>query len=140
MKREIWGGLSTNEKENIKFSDAVQTMFGNLGDARRMYLTQVQLKVIVSKMMQSTPEDDNIYRIDVAPPDKIEVLCFGMDRLDGDIQGVYSNVNELPNWMQERISVLSMLPPNTSGAHDVDGIGRRITESVYWVYAPKTDV
>jgi hypothetical protein len=60
-----------------------------------------------------------------------------MDKLDDTIEGVYDNINDLPNWMQERLSVLSMLPPNTSGGNDVEGIGRRITESIYWVYAQK---
>ena len=83
------------------------------------------------------PHDDDIYRVDVEPPTRIEVICFGIDKLDDTVEGVYDNINDLPNWMQERLSVLSMLPPNTAGANDVKGIGRRITESIYWVYAQK---
>jgi hypothetical protein len=83
------------------------------------------------------PHDDDIYRVDVHPPTHIQVICFGIDRLDSTVEGVYDNINDLPNWMQERLSVLSMLPPNTSGGNDVKGIGRRITESIYWIYAQK---
>lgn len=88
-------------------------------------------------LLNSGAHDDDIYRVNVAPPTHIEVICFGIDRLDDSVEGVYDNINDLPNWMQERLSVLSMLPPNTSGGNDVEGIGRRITESIYWVYAQK---
>jgi hypothetical protein len=88
-------------------------------------------------LAKQEPHNDDIYRVNVSPPTHIEVICFGMDKLDDTIEGVYDNINDLPNWMQERLSVLSMLPPNTSGGNDVEGIGRRITESIYWVYAQK---
>jgi hypothetical protein len=88
-------------------------------------------------LMLREEHNDDIYRVNVSPPTHIEVICFGIDKLDDTIEGVYDNINDLPNWMQERLSVLSMLPPNTSGGNDVEGIGRRITESIYWVYAQK---
>lgn len=88
-------------------------------------------------MVKEGQHDDDIYRVNVDPPTRIEVICFGMDKLDDTVEGVYDNINDLPTWMQERLSVLSMLPPNTSGMNDVKGIGRRITESIYWIYAQK---
>ena len=86
------------------------------------------------RMLQDM-HDDDIYRINIAYPNRIELICFGMDKLDVGIEGVYDNINSLPNWIQERLSVLSMLPPSSTGDNDVDGIGRRISERVYWVYA-----
>jgi hypothetical protein len=86
------------------------------------------------RMLQDM-HDDDIYRINIAYPNRIELICFGMDKLDVGIEGVYDNINSLPNWIQERLSVLSMLPPSSTGDNDVEGIGRRISERVYWVYA-----
>lgn len=117
------------DKQVLKREDSyvVAKKFANLGE----------LSLVGLSLTQKNPIDDDIYRVNVAPPTHIEVICFGIDRLDDSVEGVYDNINDLPNWMQERLSVLSMLPPNTSGGNDVDGIGRRITESVYWVYAQK---
>lgn len=89
-------------------------------------------------VVKKDPTDDDIYRVEITLPlSQVQIICFGIDRLDDTIEGIYDNINDLPNWMQERLSVLSMLPPNTSGGNDVEGIGRRITESIYWVYAQK---
>lgn len=108
-------------------------------DLRRYLIKTTDVLSITQAMrtinFENVVSDDRIYRVDVEPPTKIEVICFGIDSLDDGVEGVYDNINDLPNWMQDRLSVLSMLPPNTSGGNDVEGIGRRITESVYWVYA-----
>ena len=119
----------THDKWALKREDfyTVSKKFGDLG----------ALALVGLSLTKQDPHNDDIYRVNVSPPTHIEVICFGMDKLDDTIEGVYENINDLPNWMQERLSVLSMLPPNTSGGNDVEGIGRRITESIYWVYAQK---
>lgn len=100
--------------------------------------SEIGMRMLMERSLtKQEPHDDDIYRVDVEPPNHIEVICFGIDKLDSTVEGVYDNINDLPNWMQERLSVLSMLPPNTSGGNDVKGIGRRITESIYWIYAQK---
>jgi hypothetical protein len=113
----------------LKIEDA-HTLYKKFPDAG----AQALMGLSVAKQ---EPHDDDIYRVDVEPPNHIEVVCFGIDKLDDTVEGVYDNINNLPIWMQERLSVLSMLPPNTAGMNDVKGVGRRITESIYWVYAQK---
>jgi len=89
--------------------------------------------------MLTDEHDSNIYRINISKTvsggNSIHVICIGMEKVDAYLEGVYDDLNELPQWMKERIAVLSMLttePPT----EDVKGIGRRINETTYWVYRP----
>ena len=83
----------------------------------------------------SRMDDNNAYRIDVRSNGRVEVLCFGIESIDTELEGYYDSLQDLPKWVQERIALLSMLksePPT----EDVEGVGRRISESTYWVYKP----
>jgi len=80
-------------------------------------------------------EDNNAYRIDIGSTGRVEVLCFGIESIDTELEGYYDSLQDLPKWVQERIALLSMLksePPT----EDVEGVGRRISVSTYWVYKP----
>lgn len=80
--------------------------------------------------------DDNTYRISIFP-DGVDVMCFGLESVDSCLEGHYDRIDDLPNWVKERIAVLNMIPvsPPTS---TVEGVGRRISAHVYWVFAPTT--
>lgn len=56
--------------------------------------------------------------------------------LDGVCDAHYDSVDLLPKWVQERLSVLSMMP-STPPTKEVDGVGRRISANVYWVELPE---
>lgn len=74
-----------------------------------------------------------VYRVKVQSSGSVEVLLLTMGDIDDPYCGVYSSAECLPQWMQDKIAVLSMLsekPPT----EDVPGIGRRIYSDVYWVY------
>lgn len=74
-----------------------------------------------------------VYRVKLKDTGSIEVLLLTMGDIDDEYCGVYSSTEYLPQWMQDKIAVLSMLsekPPT----EDVPGIGRRIYSDVYWVY------
>jgi len=76
---------------------------------------------------------ENVYRIYIAPDSKsIEVVCLGIDNVDSEAEGIYSDTSQLPDWMQDRIAVLSMMkvnPPQTK----IEGVGMRVDEHVFWV-------
>lgn len=76
---------------------------------------------------------DNVYRVYLSPDtNHIEVICLGIDSIDSEAEGIYSNTSELPAWMQERLAVLSLMkvdPPQTK----VEGVGMRVDEHVYWI-------
>ena len=96
---------------------------------------QVDIRSASYKMLENIPQihDDNIYRVSVCP-DGVDVVCFGMG-VDTIHDGHYINVDVLPKWVQERLAVLMMMtsaPPT----EEVEGVGRRISRDVYWVYKP----
>lgn len=76
---------------------------------------------------------DNVYRVYISPDSKsVEVVCLGMDSIDGEAEGIYDDTSQLPMWMQERLAVLSMMkvnPPQTK----VEGVGMRVDHNVYWI-------
>lgn len=81
-----------------------------------------------------SPLDDKIYRVSIFP-DGVDVICLGLDNVDSNLEGHYDHVDDLPNWVQERLAVLSMMsasPPTNM----IEGIGRRISKHVYWVFTP----
>ena len=87
------------------------------------------------KMLENVPtiNDDHIYRVSICP-DGVDVVCFGMG-VDTVHDGHYINADVLPKWVQERLAVLMMMsyaPPT----EEVEGVGRRISRDVYWVYKP----
>lgn len=86
--------------------------------------------------MHRVPHDDNIYRVSVFP-DGVDVVCFGLESVDSQLEGHYDDANHLPNWVKERLAVLNMIPV-TPPTNEVEGVGRRISGHVYWVFAPDT--
>jgi hypothetical protein len=88
-------------------------------------------------MQMMTPiNDDNIYRVSLFP-DGVDIVCFGLDSIDSCLEGHYDRIDDLPDWVKERLAVLNMIPvvPPTQ---EVGGVGRRISGHVYWVFAPTT--
>lgn len=75
-----------------------------------------------------------IFRVSVEVND-VSIVHLGVMNVDLAKEGEYADVHALPKWVQERIAVLMMLsfPPSQR----VEGIGRRISENVYWVYEPE---
>lgn len=66
---------------------------------------------------------------------KISVTYLGIESVDDSLSSDYDCVEQLPQWMQERLAMLNMLsyePPTEI----VDGVGRRISKSTYWVEKP----
>lgn len=81
-----------------------------------------------------TPHDDNTYRVSIFP-DGVDVVCFGLESVDSQLEGHYDRVDDLPGWVKERLAVLNMIPA-TPPTNSVEGVGRRISVHVYWVFAP----
>jgi hypothetical protein len=90
----------------------------------------------VMNMAKDVVHDDNIYRVSIFP-DGVDIVCFGLSSIDSDIDGHYDQTDDLPEWLKERLAVL-MIMNATPPTSDVEGVGRRISSHVYWVYAPET--
>ena len=81
-----------------------------------------------------TPTNDITYNIQIHHTTKtVQVASIGMNCVDADLKGYYMSVDDLPLWVQDRLSVLMMLdvPPPIN---DVDGVGSRLGPYTYWVY------
>ena len=98
-----------------------------------MIWSEQELLLIVSSYMRKR-RPDTVYRVVINDETKlVHVISFGMERVDVSPERVYDGVNGLPEWMQEGIALLMMTsaePPT----NEVDGVGRRIDETTYWLY------
>lgn len=87
--------------------------------------------------MPRAPHEDNIFRVNIAS-EGVDIMCLGLERVDSDVDGYYDCPDDLPDWVQERLAILMMMdatPPTT----EVEGVGRRISASIFWVYGPEAD-
>ena len=80
------------------------------------------------------PHDDNIYRVTIAEDNgHVRVACIGLESVDAIVDGNYTSIKALPDWMQEKLTLLSMLS-HTPPTEPVEGVGRRINAEIYWVF------
>lgn len=101
-------------------------------------VTGLRLHDMLRTVMSIGPEP-RVYRVYIYTPERkagVKVMCFGMDAVDCELEGEYDSVDELPDWVKERLAVL-MVMPSTPPTVELEGVGRRISASVFWVHAPK---
>lgn len=86
-------------------------------------------------------EDHTVYRVLILP-DMVKVSLIGVRSLTKSDEnhmevGWFNSVNELPNWVQERLAMLTMCNADRSRnkREEVPGIGRIISSDIFWVYA-----
>jgi hypothetical protein len=79
--------------------------------------------------------DSATYRVQIRSSG-VDVFCFGLESIDAKCEGAYTSVDSLPQWLQERLAVL-MVASSTPPTVEIPKIGRRISERVFWVYAPE---
>ena len=124
LGESTWLG-DTTEKEFLKYRDMIEANGWRECRRRRAYWIGDT---------QHIPPDDNIYRVNIDPDTGyVKVACIGLERVDALVNGNYSGTHTLPDWMQEKLAVLTMMsskPPTET----VDGVGRRINDDTYWVY------
>ena len=78
--------------------------------------------------------DDNIYRVTVNPNTKVvDIICFGLEGIDTSVCRRYMGINETPQWIREKLAVLTMMD-DTPPTEEVDGVGRRIDTNTFWVF------
>ena len=98
-----------------------------------LILSEHELLIIVSSFMRKRLSD-TVYRVVLNEETKlVHVISFGMEKVEVSPERVYNSANDLPKWMQERVALLMMTsakPPT----EEVDGVGRRIDETTYWLY------
>lgn len=131
---------ATKLEGGMRVSEAIRTLVTQpvtQEDRMRVLnkIWQYDIATTSYKMLENVPtiSDDCIYRVSICP-DGVDVVCFGMG-VDTKHDGHYINADVLPKWVQERLAVLMMMT-YTPPTEEVEGVGRRISRDVYWVYKP----
>ena len=123
-----WDGCARNgwvagQKEVVWRSHALKELWRTeCGKAHNYYPLALAVK-----------DEPKTYRISINQKGGIEVVCFDLENIDSELEGYYDEVSALPVWVQERIAVLAVCSPNPP-TPTVEGVGRRISENIYWVY------
>lgn len=81
--------------------------------------------------MQLAAQAKDVLRLEVVDG-SVTIIDFSLEMLDNDISGWYSEVDLLPDWVKDRLALLMMVDP-TPPTKYVDGVGRRISETVFWI-------
>lgn len=81
--------------------------------------------------IQLAAQAKDVLRLEVTDG-SVTIIDFSLEMLDNDISGWYSEVDLLPDWVKDRLALLMMVDP-TPPTKYVDGVGRRISETVFWI-------
>lgn len=103
---------------------------------RDLSLAMLGVELLACEMEnENITMDDMIVRVHVSP-NSVHVFLLGLKTLDYDLKDVYDSVDDLPKWVQERLALLMMISTNPPTAV-VKGVGRRISEDIFWVFPPE---
>jgi hypothetical protein len=105
---------------------------GNWRDANgsKMLSAPEEVLMMYLEMVKELP----IYRIQINGDNTVETTCYEMlDAFDPELKKYYETLDDLPKWVQDKLAVL-MLLDHTKVNEEVEGVGRRINENVYWVF------
>ena len=90
-------------------------------------IDDIGLNVTVEQVGQSR----EVFRLEVVDG-SVTIINFSLEMLDNDVSGWYSEVDLLPDWEKDRLALLMMVDPIPPTKY-VDGVGRRISETVFWI-------
>lgn len=86
----------------------------------------------LTMQMICNPDTDFVWRIEENDDGSVECTYIGFCAIDSDRIKTYTSSQELPEWIKDRVAVLRMMPPDPNKSI-VFGVGRRVSENVYWV-------
>ena len=83
--------------------------------------------------------DKPIYRVRVNEKLGIDIECYDLlENWYPELEKHYEVIGDLPKWVQEKLAVLMVLDPDIPNG-EITGIGRRISQRVFWVYTDGRD-
>lgn len=78
-------------------------------------------------------EKEPVYRLNLGKKPRVAVVCYDLiENFAPELESDYDSVNDLPIWAQEKLAVLMLLDPKEVN-DPIEGVGRRINESVFWI-------
>ena len=76
-------------------------------------------------MVYSMSLYDTLYSVTVSKhTKKVYVSCIGINCVDNELEDVYSSIDELPTWVQNKMAVLMLVDK-------VEGTGYKVGEKFY---------
>ena len=73
---------------------------------------------------------DTLYCVTVSKhTKKVHVICLGIECVDMSLKGSYNSLDEMPLWVQERLSLLMMLESKAT----LDSIGMKIDDNTFMI-------
>ena len=80
-----------------------------------------------------------IYRVRINEKLGIDIECYDLlENWYPELEKHYEVIGDLPKWVQEKLAVLMVLDPDIPNG-EITGIGRRISQRVFWVYTDGRD-
>lgn len=81
-----------------------------------------------------------IYRLQINKSASIDTDCYDLlDSFAPELKRHYASVDDLPEWVKEKLAVLMVIDPNQLGGREIEDVGRRISQNIYWIYADGND-
>ena len=74
-----------------------------------------------------------LYRVEWSKKAITTVPYTLLENFAPELQEVYSDIQDLPKWAQEKLAVLMVLDP-TKVNDEIHNVGRRINANVFWIY------
>jgi hypothetical protein len=82
---------------------------------------------------------DPVYRIKIYEDSSVETTCYDLlDNFKPELDNHYEHIDDLPNWVQNKLAVLMLLDHRVNN-EEVKDVGRRISEDIYWVFKREND-
>jgi hypothetical protein len=82
---------------------------------------------------------DPVYRIKIYEDSSVETTCYDLlDNFKPELDNHYEHIDDLPNWVQNKLAVLMLLDHRVNN-EEVRDVGRRISEDIYWVFKREND-
>lgn len=122
--------MGTTQTINMLIRDAL-ALQAQPQDARWVYDQVYWLALELKKA--GVDKYERLWRVTLKPGAPIQAVSIDMPISDEDgTEHSFADWDALPEWMQDRIRALGMItgkPPTDW----IDGIGRRMSDDVYWV-------
>lgn len=78
------------------------------------------------------PEDDGVWRVEIGKTGEVKMEYIGLYTIDYSVTRLYDTLEQSPDWVQDRIAILNMMPPDPNKSV-VFNVGRRVDENTYWI-------
>ena len=120
-----WNSLQHIANSAVRKLEKVNGEWLSINDEQRLRNIR---DAMLMELIGEPNDDAELWRIKVVPY-IVEALYIGL----GSKPLIrVKTLSGLPEWMQERVTVLSMLT-QTPPTEPVEGVGRRVSADIYWI-------